>query len=142
MSAERFGRFFREADTDGSGQLDFAELSAMLKKRGYRGTDSQLRGMFLSVDTSGDNLISLDEYLEAMGVQPPSVHGQASMRYVFRSFDVDGNGVIDKKELKAVFAEMGKHFSEDEINRMMELVDTDGSGTLDYEEFIEKVFHS
>lgn len=62
------------------------------------------------------------------------------MRYVFRSYDKDGNGLIDRQELKAVFEEMGKHFSDAELQRMIKLADQDGSGTLDYEEFINKVF--
>ena len=44
MSRTRnFEAFFREADTDGSGQLDFKELSGMLRGKGYRGKDSELR---------------------------------------------------------------------------------------------------
>lgn len=62
------------------------------------------------------------------------------MRAVFQSFDKDGNGEIDKNELKKAFEEMGKHFSDAELNRMMEMMDTDQSGTVSYEEFIARVF--
>ena len=62
------------------------------------------------------------------------------MRGVFMSFDKDGNGEIDHSELKATFEEMGKYFSDAEIQRMIELVDTDQSGTISYEEFIAKMF--
>jgi len=48
--------------------------------------------------------------------------------------------VIDRSELDAVFDEMGKHFTEDELQRMIGLADKDASGTLDYEEFIGYVF--
>ncbi|ELT87550.1 hypothetical protein CAPTEDRAFT_185328 [Capitella teleta] len=51
------------------------------------------------------------------------------MRSVFQSFDKDGNGEIDKQELKKAFEEMGKRFSDAELQRMMELMDTDQSGT-------------
>ncbi len=63
------------------------------------------------------------------------------MRQVFREFDKDGNGTVDKKELNEVFKEMGKRFSEAELKRMVELCDTDGDGTISYEEFITKVFN-
>ncbi len=63
------------------------------------------------------------------------------MRQVFRDFDKDGSGNIDKAELDEVFKEMGKSFSEAELQRMVELCDTDGDGTIGYEEFITKVFH-
>ncbi len=31
--------------------------------------------MFANADTSGDGLVTMDEYLQAMNVIPPSVHG-------------------------------------------------------------------
>ena len=62
------------------------------------------------------------------------------MRRVFNMFDKDANGSIEKREMKAVFAEMGKVFTDDEINKMMDVADEDQSGTLEYEEFIEAMF--
>jgi len=59
---------------------------------------------------------------------------------MFREFDKDGSGEIDRSELDAVFEEMGKHFSDDELQRMIGLVDKDQTGTMDYEEFIKHVF--
>ena len=61
------------------------------------------------------------------------------MRRVFMKFDKDGNGAIDAKELKQVFEELGKIFSEEEITNMIAMVDADQSGSLEYEEFIEIV---
>ena len=62
------------------------------------------------------------------------------MRRVFLEFDKDGNGTIDKSELKAVFKELGKSFSDQELTRMMAQFDDDGSGDMDYDEFIKNVF--
>lgn len=62
------------------------------------------------------------------------------MRSLFREFDKDGSGLIDRSELDAVFEELGKDFSDDELQRMIGLADKDQSGTLNYDEFIEYVF--
>ena len=59
---------------------------------------------------------------------------------MFREFDKDGSGSIDRAELDTVFNELGKDFSDDELKRMIALADQDQSGTLDYEEFIAYVF--
>ena len=61
------------------------------------------------------------------------------MRKVFAKFDVDGNGKIDKTELKQVFESMGKFFPESDIAQMIDSADIDQSGALEYEEFIEVV---
>jgi len=62
------------------------------------------------------------------------------MRQCFRDFDVNGDGTIDRHELDKVFKSMGKNFSKAELDRMISLADKDKSGTLDYEEFVQKVF--
>jgi len=64
----------------------------------------------------------------------------ARMRSLFREFDKDASGLIDRSELDAVFEELGKDFSDDELQRMIQLADQDSSGTLNYEEFIGYVF--
>jgi Ca2+-binding EF-hand superfamily protein len=140
MSLESYKSFFLEADKDNSGFLTFNELSAVFRSKGYKGGDDKLKSMFGAADLSGDDKISLDEYLMAMGQLPPKEHKEASMRSCFRSFDTDNSGSIDKKELSAVFAEMGKHLSEEELQRMIELADQDSSGTIGYEEFIREIF--
>ena len=61
------------------------------------------------------------------------------MRRVFGMFDKDGNGSIDRDELRQVFEELGKVFPENEMQRMMAIADKDDSGSLEYEEFINIV---
>jgi len=140
MSAEQYEQFFADADADGSGELDFSELINMLKGRGYSGDDSQIKAYFNECDVSGDGKISKKEYLQAMGLVPRENHMEASMRSCFRQFDTDGSGSIDAKELKQVFAEMGKAFTDAEMERMIGLADKDNTGTLEYEEFIKHCF--
>ena len=62
------------------------------------------------------------------------------MRRLFREFDRDCNGEIDRLELKQIFREMGKFFTDSELQRMITLADKDDSGTIDYEEFIAYFF--
>lgn len=137
---DSYKQFFQEADKDGSGFLTLDELTAVLRKKGYKGTDANIKGMFGSSDISGDNKISLEEYLTAMGQLPAKDHKTAAMRSCFVSFDKDGSGSIDRKELQAVFAELGRTLSEEEVARMIALSDKDSSGTINYEEFIAEVF--
>lgn len=138
--ADSYKQFFQEADKDGSGFLTLDELTAVLRQKGYKGTDANIKAMFGSSDISGDNKISLDEYLTAMGLVPPKDHKAAAMRSCFRSFDTDNSGSIDRKELQAVFAELGRTLSEEEVARLISLSDKDDSGTINYEEFIAEVF--
>lgn len=140
MSEDYYREFFERADVDGSGCLTEQELIDMLKNNGYKGDDDTIKSYFNTVDFTGDNKISMDEYLAAMGQLSPKEHKVARLRSLFRDFDKDGSGLIDRSELDAVFDEAGKHFSEDELQRMIQQADQDASGTLNYDEFVEYVF--
>ena len=59
---------------------------------------------------------------------------------VFKEFDKNGDGKIDKSELKEVFRAMGRDLSDKEAKRMIQLADIDKSGALNYTEFITEVF--
>ncbi|KAK2156110.1 hypothetical protein LSH36_221g01014 [Paralvinella palmiformis] len=60
------------------------------------------------------------------------------MRAVFVEFDQNGDGFIDKKELKEVFGQMGTIMSDDDIDRLMTLCDKDHDGLINYEEFLDR----
>ena len=60
----------------------------------------------------------------------------------FRKFDKDGNGVIDRKELRAMIHHLyqlggrTRKPSDTEIAHFMKMADIDGDGKIDYEEFV------
>jgi len=139
-SDNHYEKFFAEADADNDGYLTLDELTDILRRRGYKDSDTKIRSMFTSVDTSGDNKISLDEYKTAMGLMSPQQHKAAMLRSVFRSFDLNGDGTIDRNELDEVFKSMGHALTPDNIDRIMQMTDKDGNGTLNYEEFMQEVF--
>mmetsp|Transcript_128018 Transcript_128018/g.235505 ORF Transcript_128018/g.235505 Transcript_128018/m.235505 type:complete len:142 (+) Transcript_128018:15-440(+) len=54
----------------------------------------------------------------------------------FDLFDTDGSGEIDSKELKVAMRSLGFEPTNEEIIRMIEEVDDDGSGSMQYDEFL------
>ncbi len=57
------------------------------------------------------------------------------LRECFNLFDVDKSGSISSKELKKVIEALGISANENEMNGLMKLMDKDGSGAIDFEEF-------
>ena len=56
---------------------------------------------------------------------------------VFKSLDKDGDGQIDKEELKAAYWDCAKGVNvEEEINLLFEKVDVNKSGSIDFTEFL------
>ena len=54
----------------------------------------------------------------------------------FRMFDIDASGDIDVGELGAVFAQLGQNISEAELEDLIKEVDDDGSGQIEFDEFL------
>ena len=53
----------------------------------------------------------------------------------FRSFDKDGSGWIDAKELQLVLRTLGQNTTEDEIYRMLAFADPEFTGRMTYQQF-------
>jgi len=48
-------------------------------------------------------------------------------------FDIDGNGLIDEKELKTTMKNLGESVSKSDVKAMIKAADKNGDGKIDYE---------
>uniref|UniRef100_A0A8B9V7M4 EF-hand domain-containing protein n=1 Tax=Anas zonorhyncha TaxID=75864 RepID=A0A8B9V7M4_9AVES len=60
----------------------------------------------------------------------------AEFKEAFSLFDRDGDGCITTKELGTVMRSLGQNPTEAELQDMVGEVDADGSGTIDFPEFL------
>jgi calmodulin len=60
----------------------------------------------------------------------------AEFREAFNIFDKDGDGRITAKELGTVMRSLGQNPSEAELQDMVNEVDIDGNGTIEFDEFL------
>lgn len=59
---------------------------------------------------------------------------QATRERIFKRFDANGDGKISSSELSDTLKTLGS-ITDDEIKRMMAEIDTDGDGSISFEEF-------
>ena len=60
----------------------------------------------------------------------------AEFREAFKLFDKDGDGTISTKELGTVMRSLGQNPTDAELNDLIEEVDVDGNGEVDFSEFL------
>eukprot|EP01065_Artemidia_motanka_P027447 TRINITY_DN32650_c0_g1_i1.p1 TRINITY_DN32650_c0_g1~~TRINITY_DN32650_c0_g1_i1.p1 ORF type:complete len:282 (+),score=95.94 TRINITY_DN32650_c0_g1_i1:79-846(+) len=148
---------FQSFDTDKSGKIDFLEFKILARKLGVEMTDEELKKSIEAVDQDGNLELDFDEFLiwlqsaQQEGSDPFSIlkvkikaqgkksltNGQIEgLRECFNHFDKDGSGSIDVSELREVFRAFGQEMTEAELDNMMKDVDDDGSGEIEFEEFL------
>ena len=59
----------------------------------------------------------------------------ASYKEAFSVFDKDGSGTVSTSELGEMMSALGQNLSAEELDALVEEVDADGSGEIDFDEF-------
>eukprot|EP01048_Picozoa_sp_COSAG05_P007981 COSAG05_NODE_586_length_8516_cov_12.928122_1_plen_584_part_00 len=128
---------FTKFDADGSGSIDKSELSSLLATMGLVQTQDELTKMMSEADGDGSGEIDAEEFIGLMskhiGSQAEVLEGE--LRYAFDALDADRSGTVSAAELKMASANLGEKLSTEEVDAMLALVDNDGSGEIDFEEF-------
>eukprot|EP01083_Nonionella_stella_P255455 876788_1 len=68
--------------------------------------------------------------------RPLTAEEIADLKEAFAMFDTDGNGTIEAKELREVMRQLGQNPSMREIQEMINSVDDNGDGIIDFDEFL------
>merc|ERR1740129_227325 len=59
------------------------------------------------------------------------------LKEAFRIYDKEGQGFITNEVLKEILREIDSTLTENDLDNIIEEVDEDGSGTMDFDEFQE-----
>ncbi|KAL4346380.1 hypothetical protein GQ457_17G006540 [Hibiscus cannabinus] len=70
-----------------------------------------------------------------------SVEEVEDIKVMFNKMDTDNDGIVSIEELKAGFKNFGSQLAESEVQMLIEAVDANGKGTLDYGEFLAISLH-
>ncbi|XP_010505874.1 PREDICTED: calmodulin-2/4 [Camelina sativa] len=141
---------FSLMDMDGNGFITAKELGTVMRSLGHNLTKSELQGMLNEMDADGNGTIDILEFLyalidtdckeklkKAIGVLSQLTEDQlVECKEIFSSIDKDGDGCITTKELGTVMRSLGQNPTEAELQDMINEVDADGNGTIDFPEFL------
>jgi Ca2+-binding EF-hand superfamily protein len=141
---------FKTADRNKNGTLSKAELGTLMRKLVLTMKTSEIEKMLKEADTNKDGSINYLEFVEWLPKYAPDnikkavnkslATNQDVLRAVFRMWDVNGDGSITGKELYHVLKGAIPHFSERQINVLVNVMDADDDGAIEYDEFVEFLF--
>lgn len=131
---------FRRFDVDRDGYITRGELAAFLAhKKGvsvHMISGAQLDRIMTKADKSKDGKINYEEF----GSWIIAENAPDDVRELFRRFDVNGDGVIARAEIRSFLARKNRlsenRVPEHKIDEILAKADKSGDGFIDYEEFV------
>ena len=152
---------FDSLDDDHSGTIEYKELATMLRKgagseaakanlkRAASKRENRGRGSAMTAKNVNTSYVSARvsalpptvklsyENEKTIQEQLHDVLQEHSVKLIdlFRDWDDDGNGALDKKEMRQGIAALGYEAPRKEVDALFDSIDKDGSGWIEFDEF-------
>ncbi|KAF2901009.1 hypothetical protein ILUMI_05176 [Ignelater luminosus] len=131
---------FDAFDVDQKGYIETDMIGTILDMLGTQLVGDELQSIINEIDEDGNGEISFDEFANLVAKflveeEEDTAAIQLELKGAFRFYDKEGNGFITTDVLREILKELDDKLSDDELDNMIDEIDTDGSGTVDWDEF-------
>jgi len=126
---------FAHFDGRNCGLLPTKLLGQLLRYVGENPSEAEVQDLMNEVDEAATGHFKFPNFLGMMARKFDDVIAEDEIREAFKVFDSDGNGFINRQELRYVMLNLGENMGEEEIECLIDEIDIDGDGQINYEEF-------
>ncbi|KAF5739323.1 hypothetical protein HS088_TW12G00528 [Tripterygium wilfordii] len=127
-------QMFKNIDTDGSGTITYEELKDGLTRLGSKLTEQEITQLMDAADVDNSGSIDYIEFITAT-MHRHRLDKEENLYKAFQYFDKDNSGFITRDELRQAMTQYGMG-DEATIDEVIDDVDTDRDGKINYEEFV------
>lgn len=123
-------------DREKTGSIATNMMSSILRTLGQTFEEADLQLLIDEVDTDGSGQLEFEEFLALCSrflIEEDTEAMQEELREAFRLYDKEGNGYIKTADLREIMRALDDKLTEDELDEMITEIDTDGSGTVDFD---------
>ncbi|XP_070524838.1 troponin C, isoallergen Bla g 6.0101-like [Cardiocondyla obscurior] len=128
---------FDAFDHDKKGCISTDMVSTILSMLGHEVSSEELAEIIVEIDTAGTGELKFEEFCKLasrfLEEETDTEAIQQELREAFRLYDKEGNGYITTDVFRDILHELDDALSPEELDMIIEEVDTDGSGTLDFD---------
>merc|ERR1711953_720601 len=113
-------------------------MQMILKSMGVKVDKDEMENYAGEVDAAGTGKFSFTHFCQIAArfmIEDDEEQMKEELKEAFRIYDRDGEGFITTDVLKEILREIDSTLTEDDLDNIIEEVDEDGSGTLDFDEF-------
>ncbi|KAK1388585.1 Calcium-dependent protein kinase 29 [Heracleum sosnowskyi] len=127
-------QMFNNMDTDRSGTITYDKLKTGLSKLGSKLNEAEIQQLMEAADVDNNGFIDYIEFITAT-MHRHILDKDENLYKAFMYFDKDHSGFITRDELRHAMTEYGIG-DEASIDEVLDDVDTDKDGKINYEEFV------
>jgi calmodulin len=131
---------FESFDSQKSGSISTETVAEILRLMGQPFNRQMLEEMIEEVDEDKSGRLEFEEFIILAAkfiVEDDEEALQKELKEAFRLYDKEGNGFIPTSCLKEILRELDDQLSDADLDGMIQEIDSDGSGTVDFDEFME-----
>merc|ERR1712141_710053 len=117
------------------------DLDDILRAVGFRPSKEELQEILEEIDEDGSGEIEFGEFCQLCAKflveEPDEETMKAELKEAFRVYDKEGQGFITTIQLREIISEVDQNLSSEDLDGIIEEIDEDGSGTMDFDEFCQ-----
>jgi calmodulin len=121
--------------------LSADDLDDILRAMGFRPSKEELKEILEEIDEDGSGEIEFGEFCQLCAKflveEPDEETMKKELKEAFRVYDKEANGFITTDVLREIIAELDTRLTKDDLDGIIEEIDEDGSGTMDFDEFCQ-----
>ena len=126
--------------------LSADDLDEILRAMGFRPSKEELMDILAEIDEDGSGEIEFGEFCQLCAkflVEDPDIETmKRELKDAFRLYDKDNQGFITNETLRALIGELLAPLTDEELDGIIDELDEDGSGSMDFDEFCEMMMTS
>jgi Ca2+-binding EF-hand superfamily protein len=115
------------------------DLDDILRAMGFRPSKEELKEILEEIDEDGSGEIEFGEFCQLCAKflveEPDEETMKAELKEAFRVYDKQGEGFITTGTLREIIGELDPRLTAEDLDGIIEEIDEDGSGTMDFDEF-------
>lgn len=131
---------FEGFDKEGTGTISETNMMMILKSMDIKADKAELENYAAEVDEEGTGKFDLTQFATVASKfmsEDDEEQMREELKEAFRIYDKEGQGYITNDVLSEILREIDPTLTEDDLLNIIEEVDEDGSGTMDFDEFQE-----
>jgi calmodulin len=127
---------FEIFDKDFDGFISLEEFGYVMKSLGYELSDTELQDMMKEVMKDDLFRINFEQFMLIMNKRGKDADIVEEYIEAFRVFDREGNGTVNRDELRHIMVALGERVSVEELDVMLQDADVNGDGLIEYKNFV------